>query len=84
MLPPMLEMLKILWARWKQLAHGLMKAQTAVLVFAAYWVAVGPVGLMTKLTGRDLLDRGKGPGQGSLFLPVAPSPDDLDRAQRQF
>lgn len=84
MLRRMLEVLKLIWARWKGLAHGLMKAQTTVLVFLAYWIAVGPVGLVTRLTGRDLLDRGRGPGEGSLFLPMDKPDSDVRRAQRQF
>lgn len=54
----MLPLLKQIWRTWKRGAHGLVRAQSWVLMALAYIIAVGPVALGFRLFQPDPLDRG--------------------------
>jgi Saxitoxin biosynthesis operon protein SxtJ len=45
------------YAAWTRFFEGIGKVWTAVLLSVVYVVSVGPVGLVMRLLGRDLLDR---------------------------
>ncbi|MDP6934148.1 MAG: hypothetical protein QGG40_14580, partial [Myxococcota bacterium] len=56
----MLELLKLIWRKWKGVAHGLVHAQSWVLMAIAYWSAVFPVSVYFRLFRSDPTDRGLG------------------------
>jgi hypothetical protein len=49
-------MLKKLKAWWMVFVHALGKVQTAILLSVVYHLTVGPLALVSKITGGDLLD----------------------------
>ena len=45
------------YVAWTRFFEGIGKAWTAVILSVVYVLSVGPVGLVMRLRGRDLLDR---------------------------
>jgi hypothetical protein len=45
------------YVRWTRFFEGIGKVWTAVILSVVYVFSVGPVGLVMRLLGRDLLDR---------------------------
>ena len=54
----MLPLLKQIWRGWKRFTHGLVRAQSWILMAVAYIFAVGPVALFFRFFQPDPLDRG--------------------------
>jgi Saxitoxin biosynthesis operon protein SxtJ len=46
------------YATWTRFFEGIGKVWTAVILSVVYVLSVGPIGLVMRLLGRDLLDRG--------------------------
>jgi len=68
---------------WMAFAHVVGQVQTALLLSIIYHIAIGPLGLISRLTGRDLL--GLRQPQGNSYAdPLAPISSTIERAQRQF
>ena len=81
----MLAILKLVWRKWKAFAHGLVAAQSWLLMAVAYWIAVMPVAVFFKLFRPDSLDRGLGEPGASTQGMVHRSPrQDIRRAQRPW
>lgn len=53
----MLTLMKALWKRWKAVAHGIVDAQNAVLLFLVFVFGVAPATLLVRISRRPLLDR---------------------------
>jgi Saxitoxin biosynthesis operon protein SxtJ len=45
------------YATWTRFFEGIGKVWTAVILSVVYLLSVGPIGLVMRLMGRDLLDR---------------------------
>ncbi|NOY78451.1 MAG: hypothetical protein GXO76_11345 [Calditrichaeota bacterium] len=57
-------MFKKLWILWKAFAHALGVVNTFLLLTLTYLLLIGPVGLVLRLFGRDVLHKSdfrKGP-----------------------
>ena len=81
----MLELLKLLWRRWKGLAHRIIALQNWIIMAIAYAVGMGPVALIMRMKHADLIDRGLGDTDGpSYWLHLASEPQDIRRAQRPY
>jgi hypothetical protein len=80
----MLGLLKTIWRRWKALAHGIIAVQNWVLMAVAYGVGLGPVAVVMRLTGAELLDGGQAGESDSHWLPITADPEDISRAQRPW
>ena len=81
----MLNLLKTVWRKWKGLAHGIVHAQTWVLMGFIYWFTVGPVSFMYKLFNPDPIDRKLGdPDASSYAKPVETEIQDIRQAQRPW
>ncbi len=80
-----LRLMKTIWRRWKDLAHGIIRGQNWFLMAVAYFVAVGPVAVVMRLIHKDMTDRGLGDEQcGSYWLKPSMEPQDIRRAQRPW
>lgn len=77
-----MRLLKAAWAGWKALAHRIGVFNTKLLLFAFYYLALGPISLVARVFQPDPL--GKRIQPGSLYVPVKGQPDTLERARRQF
>lgn len=55
----------------------------AVLFGILYYVALGPMALIVKASGRKLLPRFTG-DESTYYLPKEPIPPTLDRAKKQW
>ena len=81
----MLSFMKMLWYRWKGLAHRIIKGQTWVVMGAAYWIGLGPVALVLRMKNRDLIDRGLGdPSSASHWIALTGDRQDIRQAQRPW
>ena len=76
-------LLRKLLASWKAFAHILARVQTAILLSIIYHVAIGPIGLLCRLLGRDLLGLKRVEGS-SFAVELPPVTGSLERAQKQF
>jgi len=80
-----LALMKTIWRRWKGVAHGIIRAQNWILMAVAYFVAVGPVALVMRMTNKDLTDRGLGdPEATTYWLEPEMGHQDIQRAQRPW
>jgi hypothetical protein len=75
--------LRKLKALWMAFSHVLGQVQTTLLLSIIYHVAIGPLGLMARIVGRDLLGLRR-LGGDSYAAPLPPISATLERAQRQF
>jgi hypothetical protein len=75
--------LRKLWELWKAFAHVLGRIQTAILLAIIYHIAVGPIGLVCRLTRRDLLGLRSTEGD-SFSVDSPPISTTLEQAQKQF
>ena len=81
----MLGLLKALWRRWKALAHGIIHVQNWIVMAVAYLVGMGPVAVIMRMRGSDLLDRGPGDAEAeSHWSSLPPFAEDIRRAQRPW
>ena len=76
-----------IWKRlrdgWMAFAHVLGRAQTAILLTLIYLLTVGPISLLSRLTGQDLL-RLRRSGKDSYWAPLERTTKTLDEARKQF
>jgi Saxitoxin biosynthesis operon protein SxtJ len=72
-----------LWSLWKAFAHILGQVQTTILLSLVYLIAIGPIALLSRASGRDLLGR-KHNANRSYWVALPPVTADLERAQKQF
>lgn len=81
----MLRTMKVIWRRWKGLAHHLIEYQNRFLMAVVYVVAVAPVAIAFKLAGRKMLDRGPAdPDAETYWIARTEPPLDMERAARMF
>lgn len=81
----MLQLLKRIWRGWKAFAHGLVKAQSWLLMAIAYVVAVTPVAIGFRLFRPDPLDQAAAdPTLPTYGRPVRMTAQDIRRAQRPW
>jgi hypothetical protein len=72
------------YARWTGFFQGIGKAWTAVLLAIVHVLSVGPIGLVMRLFGHDLLDRRLAP-EPSFWRVHEPNPLGPERgARHQF
>ncbi len=81
----MLHLLKMLWRRWKGMAHRIIAGQNWLVMAIAYAVGMGPVAVVMRIKYDDLIDRGLGdPNSDSYWIPLALEQQDIRRAQRPY
>ena len=73
----------LLWRGWKKFAHVLGAIQTRILLTVSYFVIVAVASLITKLGGKDLLDRRMKPA-ATYYQPHGPVEASLEACRRQF
>ncbi len=76
-------MLRKLWTGWKTFAHILGKIQTAIVLTLVYYVAIGPISLIGRIAGRDLLALRRS-GAPSYWVQLPQITSNTDRARKQF
>ena len=69
------------YARWTAFFQGIGSVWTAVLLSVVYTLSVGPIGLLTRLFGKDPLDRSLSP-EPSFWRVHEPNPLGPERAAR--
>jgi len=69
------------YARWTAFFQGIGSVWTAVILSIVYALSVGPIGLATRLFGKDPLDRGLAP-EPSFWRAHEPNPLGPERAAR--
>ncbi len=81
----MLELFKRLWSLWNRGLRGLLALQSRVIMTLAYFIGVGPVAIVFRLTGRQLLDRGDPPpGATTFWVPRTTGEATMKDASRPF
>lgn len=81
----MLETFKRMWVAWGNVAKGILTAQNWIIMGTAYVVAIGPMSLWFRLTGRRLIDHAPAdPTAKSYWQPRTGKPMTMDEAARQF
>ena len=81
----MLEVFKRMWIGWNVAVKGIMVVQNAVLMGVGFIFGLGPVALVLKLMGRDLLDRGPADKTARTYWSTRDRrPMDMKGASRQF
>jgi hypothetical protein len=78
-----MSLLHTLWARWSAFAHRLGQIQTTILLSIVYLIALGPISLIVRLRGHDLLGLRRSQ-ISSYWAPIPPISSDIERARRQF
>jgi hypothetical protein len=69
------------YARWTGFFQAIGSVWTAVILSAVYALSVGPIGLVSRLLGKDPLDRGLAP-EPSFWRAHEPNPLGPERAAR--
>ncbi len=81
----MLEGFKRLWIGWNRVARGILTAQNWVAMTFAWIVGIGPVAIVLRVLGTDLLDRQTlSEKRASHWRSRTDGPLDMKRAQRMF
>jgi len=83
----MLQAMKRLWRGWRKLAHGIITVQNTILLGVVFFFGIGPTAIMSKITGRKLLDKRsipEGEQPETHWTPIETPPADLNSAQRPF
>jgi len=78
----LLQLLKVVWVRWKAFAHKIATFQSRALLFIFYFTAMAPFAIGMRLASDPLRLRADAPG-GWLPRP-APDSDTTMSARRQF
>ena len=68
---------------WMAFANVVGQVQTALLLSIIYHIALGPLGLISRVAGSDLLGLRR-PEGNSYAEPLARISTTIERAQRQF
>jgi hypothetical protein len=73
----------LLWRGWKKFAHVLGIIQTRILLTIAYFVMIAFASVLTRIMGKDLLDRRlkSGPTYYHQHEPITAT---LESCRRQF
>ena len=71
----------VAYRRWKAFFEGIGAVWTAVLLALIYVLSVGPIGLLMRAFGKDLLDRRLAP-EPSFWRAHEPNPLGPERAAR--
>jgi membrane-associated protease RseP (regulator of RpoE activity) len=69
------------YSRWTAFFQGIGSVWTAVILSVVYALSVGPIGLFTRLFGKDPLDRSLAP-EPSFWRAHEPNPLGPERAAR--
>lgn len=81
----MLELFKRMWVGWNRGVRALLRLQTRAIMTVAYLLAIGPVAVVFRITGRTLLDRGPAPRGASTYWLARPNTEATMRdASRPF
>ena len=75
---------KVLLSYWKKFAKGIGIVQTTIILFIIYIIAVGPISLISKISGKDLLDRKFKWSNSSYWKKKEETPFKLENFLRQF
>jgi hypothetical protein len=73
----------LIWRGWKKFAHVLGIINTRILLTVSYFVIFAIAAAITRITGKDLLDRRMKPAQ-SYYGPHDPVQASLETSRRQF
>lgn len=80
-----LALLKKVFHTLEAIGRAINRVVGRILVFLVYFLAVGPLALITRLAGKSLLEPVSAPPSGSLWLKRSPSGNEgLVQARRQF
>lgn len=81
----MLEIFKQLWVGWNRGIRAVLRVQSQAIMTLAYFLAIGPISILFRLTGRTLLDRGAAPPDArSFWVPRSPVEASMKDASRPF
>ncbi len=81
----MLEIFKQLWVGWNRGIRAVMRVQSQAIMAMAYFLAIGPIAVLFRLTGRTLLDRGPAQADArSFWVPRTPVEASMKDASRPF
>jgi hypothetical protein len=73
----------LIWRGWKKFAHVLGIINTRILLTVSYFVILAFAAVITKITGKDLLERRMKPAQ-SYYHEHEPVQATLEACRRQF
>ncbi len=73
----------LLWRGWKKFAHILGIINTRILLTISYFVILAIASAITKITGKDLLDR-KMIAEPTYYATHDPVVASVETARRQF
>lgn len=77
--------MKAIWRAWKGVAHRIIQAQNWALMSIVYWLALAPVAVLIRLSGRKVVPVEGGPdASGSFWIPRTDGVMGMDRANRMF
>ena len=76
-------MLKKIWNLWKTFAHALGVVNTFLLLALTYLLLIGPVGLVLRIAGRDML-RKKDFQKGPRWVEKATQDDTMEAYTHPF
>jgi hypothetical protein len=69
---------------WMRFAYGLAWINTRILLGGMFFLVLTPIGLLLRLTGRDLLNQRIDPAAPTYWIKRPRKPFDPDRARMQF
>ncbi len=72
-----------LYRLWMKFAHGLAFVNTVFLLTLVYVLIIGPIALVLKVLGKDLLERKSGADE-SFWKTKEATPRDTERLRHQF
>lgn len=75
--------LRRLWGLWKAFAHRLGQVQTTIILSVVYLIAIGPISLISRVLGRDLLAQRRHE-RPSYWVALPEVTSTLERARKQF
>ena len=80
-----LEIFKRMWAGWNAAVRRIFRVQNALLMGVAYFVGIGPVAIVMRLTGRSMLDRAPAdPKATTYWVPRDGKPMTMEEAGRRY
>ncbi|MBF0273898.1 MAG: hypothetical protein HQK84_01565 [Nitrospinae bacterium] len=80
----MKNVLSFIKEKWMAFADILLFVNTRILLFFIYFIIVGPIALMMKIFGQDLLEKKIDLSQETFFKPRKENSFDIERYKRQF
>ena len=69
------------WKAWQRVAHWIGEKQAIVVYTVLYFVVIGPIALVRRVSSDPLQLRGR--RRASFWMPRAAMPVSLDEARRQ-